>query len=194
MGPPRSYPAELRGAGGALGARSGGGSAGAATAAIRVVAEQLGVHAESVRNWVRQAELDKGRRAGRPPSDKARIAELERENRSCAGRTRSSRAQRLSSGRSSTADRRSSRATSTPTGTASGSSRSARSSQVAPSTYYAAKKRPPCRRRRRATSELNDGDPPRVRRATTASTAPARCGASCNREGIAGRPAARWSG
>ena len=44
------------------------------------VAEQLGVHVESIRNWLRQAEVDKGERPGVSTEDKARIKELEREN------------------------------------------------------------------------------------------------------------------
>ncbi len=48
---------------------------------ITRVARQLGVGSESVRNWVRQAEVDGGLRAGTTTEDKARIAALERENR-----------------------------------------------------------------------------------------------------------------
>ena len=47
---------------------------------MKEIAEQLGVHAESVRNWVRQAAIDDGERPGLTTEDKARIAELEREN------------------------------------------------------------------------------------------------------------------
>lgn len=45
------------------------------------IARQLGVGVESLRLWVRQAEVDRGRRAGTTTEDKQRIAELERENR-----------------------------------------------------------------------------------------------------------------
>jgi transposase len=45
------------------------------------VARQLGVGAESLRAWVKQAEVDAGRSPGRTSADQARIAELERENR-----------------------------------------------------------------------------------------------------------------
>jgi len=45
------------------------------------IAKQLGVGTESLRNWVNQAEVDSGRRAGTPTADAQRIAELERENR-----------------------------------------------------------------------------------------------------------------
>jgi len=45
------------------------------------VSRQLGVGTETLRNWVRQAEADGGRRPGAPSQDRQRIAELERENR-----------------------------------------------------------------------------------------------------------------
>jgi transposase len=48
---------------------------------LKEVAEQLGVHVESVRNWVRQHEIDRGGRPGTTTDDRARIAKLERENR-----------------------------------------------------------------------------------------------------------------
>jgi transposase len=45
------------------------------------VATQLGVGFESMRQWVRQAEVDRGQRPGVTTEDQRRIAELERENR-----------------------------------------------------------------------------------------------------------------
>ena len=45
------------------------------------VAQQLGVHPEALRGWVRQAEIDQGWRAGVTSSDAERIAALERELR-----------------------------------------------------------------------------------------------------------------
>jgi transposase len=47
---------------------------------IREVANQLGVHVESVRNWVRQARVDDGEAPGVTSDDKARIRSLEKEN------------------------------------------------------------------------------------------------------------------
>ncbi|MFF0711014.1 transposase [Gordonia sputi] len=49
--------------------------------AVKRIAEQLGVHPEALRNWVRQAEIDGGVRAGTTTEDADRIAQLERENR-----------------------------------------------------------------------------------------------------------------
>ena len=47
---------------------------------IREVANQLGVHVESVRNWVRQASVDNGEAPGVTTGDRARIRQLEKEN------------------------------------------------------------------------------------------------------------------
>jgi transposase len=41
----------------------------------------LGMYAETLRNWVRQAQVDGGVRAGTTTVEAQRIAELERENR-----------------------------------------------------------------------------------------------------------------
>jgi transposase len=50
--------------------------------AVTRVARQLGMGPESVRNWVKQAEIDSGkRRPGTTPAEQRRIAELERDNR-----------------------------------------------------------------------------------------------------------------
>lgn len=57
------------------------GQAGQKTGTIARVADQLGVHREALRTWVRQAEVDSGKRPGTSTSDAQRIAELERENR-----------------------------------------------------------------------------------------------------------------
>jgi transposase len=48
---------------------------------ITRVARELGIGAESLRSWVRQAEIDSGRRGGTTTADAQRIAQLERENR-----------------------------------------------------------------------------------------------------------------
>ena len=49
--------------------------------AIKRIADQLGVHPEALRNWVRQAEVDGGVRPGTTTDDAQRLAELEREVR-----------------------------------------------------------------------------------------------------------------
>ncbi len=45
------------------------------------IARELGIGGETLRVWVRQAEVDSGRRPGTTTDDKKRIAELERELR-----------------------------------------------------------------------------------------------------------------
>jgi transposase len=49
--------------------------------AVARVAHSLGIGVESLRNWVRQAEIDRGARAGLTTEERRRIVELERENR-----------------------------------------------------------------------------------------------------------------
>ena len=49
--------------------------------AICSVAEKLGPTAETVRRWVRQVEIDEGRRSGLSSDERQRLAALERENR-----------------------------------------------------------------------------------------------------------------
>lgn len=52
-----------------------------AAGAIKRIADQLGVHPEALRTWVKQAETDEGTRPGTATVEAARIAELEREVR-----------------------------------------------------------------------------------------------------------------
>ena len=49
-------------------------------AAISSIAGKLGVHRETLRNWVRQAERDAGTRPGLTTDERQRLKELEREN------------------------------------------------------------------------------------------------------------------
>ena len=49
--------------------------------AVTRVARQLGVGPESLRNWVKQADIDSGKRPGVTTAEQRRINELERENR-----------------------------------------------------------------------------------------------------------------
>lgn len=51
------------------------------TAACHSVASRLGLGAESLRRWVRQAQVDAGARDGLTTKDLERIRKLERENR-----------------------------------------------------------------------------------------------------------------
>ena len=80
MAAPRKYSEELRERATrmAMDARA---KPATAQGAIKRIADQLGVHPEALRTWVRQAEIDGGVRAGTSTDDAARIAELERENR-----------------------------------------------------------------------------------------------------------------
>ena len=48
---------------------------------IGPVAEQLGIGTESLRGWVKQAEIDDGVKPGVTSAEAARIKELEQENR-----------------------------------------------------------------------------------------------------------------
>jgi transposase len=50
-------------------------------AAITSIAGKFGMMAETLRGWVRQAEVDDGKRLGVTTSEAERIKELERENR-----------------------------------------------------------------------------------------------------------------
>ena len=50
-------------------------------AALTAIAGKLGCSPDSLRVWVRQAQRDGGERPGQTTADKARIKELERENR-----------------------------------------------------------------------------------------------------------------
>ena len=48
---------------------------------VKRVADQLGYGTESVRSWVRQADIDDGAKPGLSSEDAARVKELEQENR-----------------------------------------------------------------------------------------------------------------
>ena len=50
-------------------------------AAIVSIATKIGCTPETLRKWVRQTEIDTGRRSGLTTDEQARIKELERENR-----------------------------------------------------------------------------------------------------------------
>jgi transposase len=80
MAAPRKYPDELRERATRLAVEARRDPA-SATGAIKRIADQLGVHPEALRGWVKQAEVDVGVRPGTSSGDAARIAQLEREVR-----------------------------------------------------------------------------------------------------------------
>jgi transposase len=49
--------------------------------AIESISKKLGVNHETLRKWVRAAEVDGGKRPGVTTEERSRIKELERENR-----------------------------------------------------------------------------------------------------------------
>lgn len=50
-------------------------------AAITSVATKLGMTPETLRKWVRRAEIDEGRRPGLTTTERERLKELEKENK-----------------------------------------------------------------------------------------------------------------
>ena len=54
---------------------------GTRTGTVRRVADQLGYGVESVRSWVKQADIDEGAVPGVTTEEAARVKELEQENR-----------------------------------------------------------------------------------------------------------------
>ena len=80
MGAPRKYSVELqqRATRMAMDARK---DPATSRGAIKRIADQLGVHPQALRNWVRQGEVDGGVRPGTTTEDAQRLAELEREIR-----------------------------------------------------------------------------------------------------------------
>jgi len=76
----RRYPAELRERAVRM-VREAVAEGGESFGVVTRVARQLGIGSESLRNWVKQAEVDSGQRPGVTSEERRRIAELERENR-----------------------------------------------------------------------------------------------------------------
>jgi transposase len=54
-------------------------------AAIVSISEKFGMTAETLRRWVRQAEVDHGRREGVTTDEREQLKQLERENRELRG-------------------------------------------------------------------------------------------------------------
>jgi transposase len=80
MAAPKKYPDELRERATRMAVEARKDPATAA-GALRRIADQLGIHPEALRTWVKKAEIDAGERPGTTSSDSERIAQLERENR-----------------------------------------------------------------------------------------------------------------
>jgi transposase len=78
---PRKYPRELRERAVRLVVDSVTGGGESVTAASARIGAHLGISAETLRGWANRAQIDAGARPGTTTSDRARIAELERENR-----------------------------------------------------------------------------------------------------------------
>ena len=67
-----------------------------AKGAIRRIADELGVHPEALRTWVKKAQIDGGLRPGTTTDEAQRIKELDKEGRELREEpTRSQRARRL---------------------------------------------------------------------------------------------------
>jgi transposase len=79
MAAPRKFPNELRERAVRLVADVLD-DAGSVTAACTRVGEQLGINRDTLRGWVKQADVDAGRRPGVSTADAARLKALEREN------------------------------------------------------------------------------------------------------------------
>ncbi len=54
--------------------------AGSTTAACSRIGDQLGINRDTLRGWVKQAEIDTGLRPGVSTGDAARVRQLEKEN------------------------------------------------------------------------------------------------------------------
>ena len=80
MAAPRKYPDDFRDRAVRM-VRAHRQETGQPRSGVTQVAQQLGVNPETLRNWVNEADVDDGQRPGVPAAERARIAELERENR-----------------------------------------------------------------------------------------------------------------
>jgi transposase len=80
MAPPKKYPDDLRERATRMVVEARRDPT-AAIGAIKRIADQLGIHPEALRTWVKRAEVDAGDRPGTTSSDAERVAQLERENR-----------------------------------------------------------------------------------------------------------------
>lgn len=84
MAVPRKYSVELRDRATRMAVEARRGPV-TRSGALERIADQLGVHPEALRAWVKCAEIYDGVRPGTTPDDAERIAQLERENRELRG-------------------------------------------------------------------------------------------------------------
>ena len=80
MGAVRKYPDELRDRAVRLVLDLVKDQEASVTAACRKVGGELGIKADTLRGWAKQAQVDRGLRPGTASADAARIRALEREN------------------------------------------------------------------------------------------------------------------
>jgi transposase-like protein len=171
------------------------------TGACRRVGEQLGINRDTLRGWVKQAQIDAGARPGVSSDDRRRLVDLERENRELRRANAILKTASAFSRRSSTAHRHAREVIEEHRhdridGAEFGVEPICRvlwehGCLIAPSSYYAARTRPACDRVIR-DAEL-PGQIRRVHADNYGVMGPARCGVSC--AGKASRwPAAPWNG
>jgi transposase len=80
MGAARKYPDELRDRAIRLVLDVVKDQEASVTAACRKVGAELGINADTLRGWAKQAQIDRGLRPGTTSADAARIRALEKEN------------------------------------------------------------------------------------------------------------------
>jgi transposase len=59
------------------------------TGACARVGQQLGINRDTLRGWVKKAQIDAGDKPGLSTNERKRLEDLRRRTASCAGRTRS---------------------------------------------------------------------------------------------------------
>jgi len=79
MAAPRKYPDEVRDRAVRL-VLDLAESAGSVSGGCRRVGEELGINPDTLRGWVKQAQIDNGSRPGTTTADAGRIRQLEKEN------------------------------------------------------------------------------------------------------------------
>lgn len=80
MGAARKYPEELRDRSVRLVLDQVKDQETSVTTACRTIGRELGINADTLRGWVKEAQVKQGLRPGSPQADAARIRALEKEN------------------------------------------------------------------------------------------------------------------